>query len=36
MTGTSQAYRPQGHILSGGKRDKATGDYEAWSPAKSK
>lgn len=31
-TGTSAAYRPPGHILEGGKRDKATGDYEAWSP----
>lgn len=32
MTGTNQAYRPPGHILEGGVRDKATGDYEAWSP----
>jgi NADH:ubiquinone oxidoreductase subunit len=32
MTGTNQAYRPPGHILEGGKRDKATGDYEAWTP----
>lgn len=32
LTGTTQAYRPPGHILSGGKRDKATGDYEAWTP----
>ena len=32
MTGTNQAYRPPGHILKGGKRDKATGDYEAWTP----
>lgn len=32
MTGTAQAYRPPGHILEGGKRDKATGDYEAWQP----
>ncbi len=32
LTGTNQAYRPPGHILAGGKRDKATGDYEAWSP----
>jgi NADH:ubiquinone oxidoreductase subunit len=31
-TGTKLAYRPPGHILEGGKRDKATGDYEAWSP----
>lgn len=32
MTGTNKAYRPPGHILEGGKRDKATGDYEAWTP----
>lgn len=32
MTGTSGAYRPPGHVLEGGKRDKATGDYEAWKP----
>lgn len=32
LTGTNQAYRPPGHILAGGKRDKATGDYEAWKP----
>jgi NADH:ubiquinone oxidoreductase subunit len=32
MTGTDHAYRPPGHILEGGVRDKATGDYEAWSP----
>lgn len=32
LTGTTQAYRPPGHILEGGKRDKATGDYEAWKP----
>lgn len=32
LTGTNQAYRPPGHILEGGQRDKATGDYEAWSP----
>ena len=32
LTGTSGAYRPPGHILEGGKRDKATGDYEAWVP----
>ena len=33
MTGTKLAYRPPGHLLKGGKRDKATGDYEAWSPS---
>ena len=32
MTGTNHAYRPPGHILEGGQRDKATGDYTAWSP----
>lgn len=32
LTGTPQAYRPPGHVLSGGKRDKASGDYEAWTP----
>jgi NADH:ubiquinone oxidoreductase subunit len=31
-TGTTAAYRPKGHILSGGKRAAATGDYEAWQP----
>ncbi len=33
MTGTNLAYRPPGHILKGGQRDKATGDYEAWTPS---
>ena len=32
MTGTTGAYRPPGHILEGGQRPKATGDYEAWTP----
>lgn len=32
MTGTDQAYRPPGHLLKGGQREKATGDYEAWKP----
>ncbi len=31
-TGTAAAYRPPGHTLQGGKRDHATGDYEAWMP----
>ncbi|RED49949.1 NADH:ubiquinone oxidoreductase subunit NDUFA12 [Aestuariispira insulae] len=31
-TGTELAYRPPGHILEGGQRSKATGDYEAWQP----
>ena len=26
------AYRPAGHVLKGGRRNKATGDYEAWTP----
>jgi NADH:ubiquinone oxidoreductase subunit len=32
ITGTVQAYRPPGHILAGGHRAPATGDYEAWTP----
>ncbi len=32
LTGTDHAYHPPGHILEGGQRDKATGDYEAWRP----
>jgi NADH:ubiquinone oxidoreductase subunit len=32
LTGTKYAYRPQGHDYEGGKRAKATGDYQAWSP----
>lgn len=32
VTGTPQAYRPQGALERGGKRASATGDYEAWSP----
>jgi NADH:ubiquinone oxidoreductase subunit len=31
-TGTPDAYRPAGHTLRGGHRQKATGDYEAWRP----
>ena len=31
LTGTDYAYGPSG--LGNGKRDKATGDYEAWSPS---
>lgn len=33
LTGTNQAYRPKGHVLSGEQRDRATGDYEAWVPS---
>ena len=36
LTGTTAAYRPPGHLLSGGERDKATGDYEAWTPPEPK
>ncbi len=32
LSGTQAAYHPPGHILSGGQRDAATGDYEAWVP----
>jgi NADH:ubiquinone oxidoreductase subunit len=31
-TGTDLAYRPPGHTLMGGRRAKATGDYEPWQP----
>lgn len=33
LTGTAQAYRPPGHTLSGGRRDRASGDYEPWTPS---
>lgn len=33
LTGTDEAYRPPGHLLAGGDRDKATGDYEPWTPS---
>ena len=32
LTGTAAAYRPAGAIERGGKRQAATGDYEAWQP----
>ena len=32
LTGTETAYRPQGALERGGKRVRAVGDYEAWSP----
>lgn len=32
LTGTVHAYRPPGHIMGKGARDKATGDYEPWQP----
>ncbi|PWC40685.1 NADH:ubiquinone oxidoreductase subunit NDUFA12 [Azospirillum sp. TSO22-1] len=31
-SGSAQAYRPPGHVLQGGKRAGATGDYEPWTP----
>jgi NADH:ubiquinone oxidoreductase subunit len=32
MTGTAEAWRPKGSILSSGQRPKATGDYKPWQP----
>jgi NADH:ubiquinone oxidoreductase subunit len=32
LTGTTEAFRPAGHLLEGGQRAKGTGDYEAWHP----
>lgn len=32
LTGTPHAYRPLGSLLEGGRRARATGDYEAWRP----
>ena len=32
LTGTTDAYRPSGALEQGGKRARATGDYEAWKP----
>lgn len=31
-TGTAAAYVPQGSVLAGGERPRATGDYQAWRP----
>lgn len=31
-TGTDAAYRPQGALERGGRRARATGDYEPWTP----
>jgi NADH:ubiquinone oxidoreductase subunit len=33
LTGTAEAYRPPGSLYKGGKRDRATGDYEPWRPS---
>lgn len=30
LTGTAHAYFPKGHVLSDGKRSRATGDYQRW------
>ncbi len=32
LTGTAEAFRPPGHFLKGGRRARATGDYEPWRP----
>ncbi|MDG5489537.1 NADH:ubiquinone oxidoreductase subunit NDUFA12 [Sphingomonas sp. FW199] len=32
LTGTGLAYRPPGALEAGGRRARATGDYEAWTP----
>jgi len=32
LTGTPYAYRPQGSTLASGRRPKATGDYQPWTP----
>ena len=32
LTGTIHAYKPQGALSRGGERQRATGDYEAWTP----
>lgn len=32
LTGTIHAYRPQGALSRGGERQKAAGDYQAWTP----
>ena len=32
LTGTPQAYRPSGSTLASGRRPKATGDYQPWTP----
>jgi NADH:ubiquinone oxidoreductase subunit len=34
LTGTPAAYRPSGSILASGRRPKATGDYQPWTPGK--
>jgi NADH:ubiquinone oxidoreductase subunit len=36
LTGTSEAWRPPGHVLSGGKRQSSGSDYQAWRPSSHK
>jgi NADH:ubiquinone oxidoreductase subunit len=33
LTGTAGAYRPSGSTLASGRRPKATGDYQPWTPS---
>lgn len=33
MTGTSEAWRPPGSVLTPSRRPTATGDYDPWTPA---
>ena len=33
LTGTPAAYRPSGSTLASGRRPKATGDYQPWTPS---
>jgi len=33
LTGTAEAYHPEGSLWKDGKRPPATGDYEAWRPS---
>jgi NADH:ubiquinone oxidoreductase subunit len=32
LTGTIHAYKPEGALSRGGERQRATGDYQAWTP----
>ena len=32
LTGTANAYRPEGSLQKSGQRPSATGDYQAWKP----
>jgi NADH:ubiquinone oxidoreductase subunit len=36
LTGTSEAWRPAGHVLVGGKRQASGSDYQAWRPSSPK